>query len=122
MLKFLFENYKRNVLENPVNTNPLFGSIEVICGSMFSGKTEELIRRIRRAELANKKTRVFKPCIDKRNKTNQIISHDLNEIKATCVTYSKEIIPLAKNYEIIAIDECQFFDNKIVDVAKLSCK
>ena len=75
-------------LENPVNSKPAFGSIEIICGSMFSGKTEELIRRIKRAELANKNISVFKPCIDKRNKENLIISHDLNEIKATCVNLS----------------------------------
>jgi len=104
-------------LENPGKSNSLFGSIEVICGSMFSGKTEELIRRIKRAELANKNIRIFKPCIDKRNKENLIISHDLNEIKATCVNYAKEIIPLAQNSDIAAIDECQFFDDEIVNVA-----
>ena len=104
-------------LENPVNSNPPFGSIEIICGSMFSGKTEELIRRIKRAELANKKISVFKPCIDKRNKENLIISHDLNEIKATCVNYAKEIIPLSKNSDVVGIDEGQFFDDGIIDVA-----
>lgn len=103
-------------LKNPVNDQTQFGSIEVICGSMFSGKTEELIRRIKRAKLANKKIRVFKPCLDKRNKTPLVISHDLNKIKATCVNSAEEIIPLVNNCDVVAIDECQFFENKIVDI------
>ena len=104
-------------LENPVNNKSQFGSIEVICGSMFSGKTEELIRRIKRAELANKKIKVFKPCLDKRSQKDLIISHDLNKVKATCVNHAAEIVPLAKNCNVVAIDEAQFFDNKIVPVA-----
>ena len=104
-------------LENPVNSKTPFGSIEIICGSMFSGKTEELIRRIKRAELANKNISVFKPFIDNRNEENLIISHDLNEIKATCVNYAKEIIPLSKNSDVVGIDEGQFFDDGIIDVA-----
>ena len=74
-------------LENPVNRKSQFGSIEVICGSMFSGKTEELIRRIKRAELASKKVKVFKPSSDKRAKKNIVISHDSNKVKAVVTAF-----------------------------------
>ena len=103
-------------LENPVNRKSQFGSIEVICGSMFSGKTEELIRRIKRAELASKKVKVFKPSSDKRAKKNIVISHDSNKVKAVCVNSAKEIIPLVYNCDIVAIDECQFFGSEIIPV------
>ncbi len=104
-------------LENPANNKFQFGSIEVICGSMFSGKTEELIRRIKRAELANKKIKVFKPFLDNRSQKDLIVSHDLNQVKAISVKYAEEIFPLSRNCDVIAIDEAQFFDNKIVDLA-----
>ena len=95
------------------------GRIEVICGSMFSGKTEELIRRIKKVELANEKYIIFRPKIDSRNPENKIISHAKNEISASIVSSSKEILDLSVNYPVIGIDEAQFFDLSIVDVCNL---
>ena len=92
------------------------GRIEVICGSMFSGKTEELIRRIKKVELANEKYIIFRPKIDSRNPENKIISHAKNEISASIVSSPKEILDLSVNYSVIGIDEAQFFDQSIVDV------
>ena len=95
------------------------GRIEVICGSMFSGKTEELIRRIKKVELANEKYIIFRPKIDSRNPENKIISHAKNEISASIVSSPKEILDLSVNYPVIGIDEAQFFDQSIVDVSNL---
>ena len=95
------------------------GRIEVICGSMFSGKTEELIRRIKKVELADKKHIIFRPKIDSRNPENKIISHAKNEISASIVSSPKEILDLSVNYPVIGIDEAQFFDQSIVDVCNL---
>ena len=95
------------------------GRIEVICGSMFSGKTEELIRRIKKVELADEKYIIFRPKIDSRNPENKIISHAKNEISATIVSSPKEILNLSVNYPVIGIDEAQFFDQSIVDVCNL---
>jgi len=95
------------------------GRIEVICGSMFSGKTEELIRRIKKIELANEKYIIFRPKIDSRNPENKIISHAKNEISASIVSNPKEILDLSVNYPVIGIDEAQFFDLSIVDVCNL---
>jgi len=95
------------------------GRIEVICGSMFSGKTEELIRRIKKVELANEKYIIFRPKIDSRNPENKIISHAKNEISASIVSSPKEILDLSINYPVIGIDEAQFFDLSIVDVCNL---
>ena len=95
------------------------GRIEVICGSMFSGKTEELIRRIKKVELADEKYIIFKPKIDSRNPENKIISHAKNEISASIVSSPKEILDLSVNYPVIGIDEAQFFDQSIVDVCNL---
>lgn len=92
------------------------GRIEVICGSMFSGKTEELIRRIKKVELADEKYIIFRPKIDSRNPENKIISHAKNEISASIVSSPKEILDLSVNYSVIGIDEAQFFDQSIVDV------
>ena len=102
-------------LENPVYNNEQFGWIEVICGSMFSGKTEELIRRIKRAKIANQKIKVFKPVIDSRSK-NFIESHDESKIKCIEVKSSNEILKNIDNCDVIAIDEAQFFDDQIVSV------
>ena len=102
-------------LENPAYNNEQFGWIEVICGSMFSGKTEELIRRIKRAKIANQKFKVFKPTIDSRSK-NYIESHDESKLESTEVKHSSEILNNVENCHIVAIDEAQFFDNGIVDV------
>jgi thymidine kinase len=95
------------------------GRIEVICGSMFSGKTEELIRRIKKVELAYEKHIIFRPKIDSRNPENKIISHAKNEISAIIVSSPKEILDLSVNYPVIGIDEAQFFDRSIVDVCNL---
>lgn len=95
------------------------GRIEVICGSMFSGKTEELIRRIKKVELAYEKHIIFRPKIDSRNPENKIISHAKNEISASIVSSPKEILDLSVNYSVIGIDEAQFFDQSIVDVCNV---
>ena len=95
------------------------GRIEVICGSMFSGKTEELIRRIKKVELADEKYIIFRPKIDSRNPKNKIISHAKNEISASIVSSPKEILDLSVNYPVIGIDEAQFFDQSIVDICNL---
>ena len=105
----MFSKYTLNEKSN-------FGLIEVICGSMFSGKTEELIRRINIAKLAKYRTIVFKPNIDTRNKGNYITSHDNNKLKATSVIDENEILNKAKKYHIIGIDEAQFFSSSLVDV------
>mgnify|MGYP003321025154 FL=1 len=102
-------------LENPVYNNEQFGWIEVICGSMFSGKTEELIRRIKRAKIANQKIKVFKPIIDSRSK-NFIESHDESKLECIEVKSSNEILKKIDNCDVIAIDEAQFFDAQIVSV------
>ena len=102
-------------LENPVYNNEQFGWIEVICGSMFSGKTEELIRRIKRAKIANQKIKVFKPIIDSRSK-NFIESHDESKLECIEVKSSNEILKKIDNCDVIAIDEAQFFDDRIVSV------
>ena len=102
-------------LENPAYNNEQFGWIEVICGSMFSGKTEELIRRIKRTEIANQKFKVFKPTIDSRSK-NYIESHDESKLESMEVKHSSEILNNVENCQVVAIDEAQFFDNGIVDI------
>ena len=102
-------------LDNPVYNIQQFGWIEVICGSMFSGKTEELIRRIKRAKIANQKIRVFKPVIDSRSK-NFIESHDESKLECIEVKSSNEILKKIDNCDVVAIDEAQFFDDLIVPV------
>lgn len=92
------------------------GWIEVICGSMFSGKTEELIRRMKRAQFANQKLVLFKPVIDDRYHTENVVSHQGSSLKAIPVSESKEILDLWKNEKVVAIDEAQFFDEGIIDV------
>ena len=92
------------------------GWIEVICGSMFSGKTEELIRRIRRAEFANQPLIMFKPEIDNRYSEDKVVSHKGSEFNAVIVKSSQEIIGKWDNQKVVAIDEAQFFDASIVDV------
>lgn len=92
------------------------GWIEVICGSMFSGKTEELIRRLKRARIANQKVKIFKPSIDVRYHPEHIVSHDENMIPSTPVVSSAEIPALAVDFNVIGIDEAQFFDDGIMEV------
>ena len=103
-------------LENNVNHLKKLGWIEVICGSMFSGKTEELIRRLKRAEFANQKILIFKPITDIRYSQNKVVSHDSNDIESIPVDNSKKILELSKDVDVVALDEAQFFDNEVVDV------
>ncbi len=93
------------------------GRIEVVCGSMFSGKTEELIRRMRRAVLANLNIKIFKPQIDVRYSASDVVSHDAKAIASTPVASPAEILSQAGDAKVIGIDEAQFFDPEIVDVA-----
>ncbi len=92
------------------------GRIEVITGSMFSGKTEELIRRVKRAEIARLKTEIFKPAIDTRFDENAIVSHDLNSTVSTPVQQAVLILELAQDADVVGIDEAQFFDYELLDV------
>ena len=103
-------------LENTVNQKEQFGWIEVICGSMFSGKTEELIRRLKRAKFARQKVEIFKPAIDTRYDEKAVISHDSNEIHSTPVPAAANIPILADDCDVVGIDEAQFFDDEIVKV------
>jgi thymidine kinase len=103
-------------LENSVKTTGKRGSIEVITGSMFSGKTEELIRRLRRAQFAGLKVEIFKPSLDKRYSETRVVSHDEKSIVSTPVDNASEILLLAGDVDVIGIDEAQFFDGSIVDV------
>jgi len=103
-------------LENTVNHKEQFGWIEVICGSMFSGKTEELIRRLRRAQFARQKVEIFKPAIETRYHDEMVVSHDANEIRSTPVTSSAMLKLLAQGCDVVGIDEGQFFDDGIVTV------
>lgn len=99
------------------------GWVEVICGSMFSGKTEELIRRMKRAVFANQKVEIFKPVIDIRYSINEVVSHDSHSIRSTPVESSTSILLLSEDTEVVGIDEVQFFDANIVDVSqKLAAK
>ena len=93
------------------------GWIEVVCGSMFSGKTEELIRRLRRAQIANQKVAIFKPALDTRYSESDIVSHKGSAIPSRPVSSSQQILLLTDDVEVIGIDEAQFFDEGIVEVA-----
>jgi thymidine kinase len=103
-------------LENTVNHDEKFGWIEVICGSMFSGKTEELIRRLKRAQFAKQRVEIFKPSLDNRFDDNMVVSHDANEIRSTPVPAAVNIPILADGCDVVGIDEAQFFDDGIVKV------
>ena len=103
-------------LENTVNQKEQFGWIEVICGSMFSGKTEELIRRLKRAKFARQKVEIFKPAIDVRYDEDKVVSHDANEIPSTSLPAAANIPILADGCDVVGIDEAQFFDDEIVRV------
>jgi thymidine kinase len=102
----------------PTLTSDKKGWIEVICGSMFSGKTEELIRRLKRARIANLRVEIFKPAIDVRYDEVQIVSHDANAIQSTPIDNSQKILLLANDVDVIGIDEAQFFDDQIVHVCQ----
>ncbi|PQJ79655.1 thymidine kinase [Polaribacter porphyrae] len=103
-------------LENTVNHTEQFGWIEVICGSMFSGKTEELIRRLKRAQFAKQNVEIFKPAVDTRYDDEEVVSHNDSRIRSTPVPVSSNIRLLANNVDVVGIDEAQFFDDEIVAV------
>ena len=103
-------------LENTVNHTEQFGWIEVICGSMFSGKTEELIRRLKRAQFAKQRVEIFKPAVDTRYDDEMVVSHDSNEIRSTPVPAAANIPILANDVDVVGIDEAQFFDDEIIGV------
>ncbi len=105
-------------LESKSNRNKHKGWVEVVCGSMFSGKTEELLRRIKRAQFANQKIEIFKPAIDKRYDDDEVVSHDANAMVSTPVNNSAEILIYVnmESVEVVGIDEVQFFDEGIVNV------
>jgi thymidine kinase len=104
-------------IERNIHNRKKVGSIEVIAGSMFSGKTEELIRRLKRAKIARQTVEIFKPDIDIRYSKNEVVSHDENSIQSTPVGNSANILLLSGNVDVIGIDEAQFFDKGLVDVA-----
>lgn len=103
-------------LEKKSNKNYHRGWIEVVCGSMFSGKTEELIRRLNRARIARQKVEIFKPAIDVRYDEINVVSHDANAITSTPVQNASQILLYANDADVVGIDEAQFFDDQILDV------
>ncbi len=103
-------------LEQIPSESRKFGWIELICGSMFSGKTEELIRRLKRVEFAQQKLILFKPNIDNRYSESEVVSHKGSSLKARVVNNSKDILKIWSNEKVVAIDEIQFFDSDIVEV------
>ena len=103
-------------LENSIRATGKKGSIEVITGSMFSGKTEELIRRLRRSDYAGLKVEIFKPSLDKRYSETRVVSHDDKSIVSTPVDNASAILLLAGNVDVVGIDEAQFFDDSIIEV------
>ena len=106
-------------IENSMRRAERYGSIEVITGCMFSGKTEELIRRLKRAIFAHQKVGIFKSAYDKRYSDVNVVSHDANAIDSIPVNEPKAIVQLAINYDVIGIDEAQFFDDSLVKVCTL---
>ena len=94
------------------------GSIEVICGSMFSGKTEELIRRMKRAQFAKQTVEIFKPCIDVRYSEDKVVSHDSHSIHSTPIQSPAQMLELSNDVEVVGIDEAQFFDNSLIEVVQ----
>lgn len=95
---------------------PQRGRIEVVCGSMFSGKTEELLRRVNRARIARQKVEIYKPVIDTRYSDDEVVSHDANAVVSTPVENSQAILLLSSEADVVGIDEAQFFDEGLVDV------
>lgn len=103
-------------IENTINRGRRQGWIEVICGSMFSGKTEELIRRMRRAEFAKMKVEIFKPKVDSRYHADDVVSHDASTIRSTAIEHSSQLLLLTSDVEVVGIDEAQFFDAGLPEV------
>lgn len=106
----------------PVSQPHNKGWIEVVCGSMFSGKTEELIRRLKRAQIAKKKVEIFKPAIDTRYHDTDVVSHNNNSIQSTPIENSQSILLLVDDNEVVGIDEAQFLDNSLPDVCEQLAK
>ena len=104
--------------QKPINS----GWIEVICGGMFSGKTEELLRRIRRAKIANLSTIIFKPHIDTRYRKNKIVSHNNNSMDSVIIKKTEDLFDIGNKYDVVGIDEAQFFDSELTDVCKKLAK
>ena len=98
--------------------SPKKGHIELICGSMFSGKTEELIRRLKRAKIAKQKVEIFKPRIDVRYDETNVVSHDANFIHSTPVESSSQILELANEVDVVGVDEAQFFDEELPSICQ----
>lgn len=106
------------MFQEPSYRNQRAGWIEVICGSMFSGKTEELLRRLRRAIIAHQKVAIFKPVTDDRYRKDHVVSHDENSIQSTSVDHSEAILHSAIEAQVIGIDEAQFFDEKLPEICQ----
>lgn len=104
--------------ENNIHETQCSGRIEVICGSMFSGKTEELLRRLRRAKFARQSVEIFKPGIDIRYSQEEVVSHDRNSIPSTPVEHSSNILLLSSEVQVVGIDEAQFFDEGLANVCQ----
>jgi thymidine kinase len=102
----------------PHATHPPYGSIEVIAGCMFSGKTEELIRRLRRAQIARQRVEIFKPAIDNRYSASEVVSHSQAKIESQVVQHSSHIVERSSEADVVGVDEAQFFDEGIVDVCE----
>lgn len=105
-------------LEKDTNSKSRTGWIEVVCGSMFSGKTEELIRRLNRARIAKQRVEIFKPQIDKRYSDDNVVSHDANTVVSIPVQSASQILFYAHDYDVVGIDEAQFFDNELASVCE----
>ncbi len=103
-------------LEKDYNKSVKSGWIEIVCGSMFSGKTEELIRRLKRAKIAKQKVEIFKPAVDTRYDEENVVSHDSNSVSSTPVQNASQILFYAEDFEVVGIDEAQFFGNELVTV------
>ncbi len=116
MVIFAFVKYKSK--EMFLEYAKKAGSIEVICGSMFSGKTEELIRRMKRAQFANQKVEIYKPAVDVRYSDDQVVSHDAHSIPSTPIDSPASMLLLSSDVEVVGIDEAQFFDETIVEVVQ----
>lgn len=103
----------------PAEMHRTHGTIEIICGSMFSGKTEELIRRLRRAQLARQRVEIFKPMMDNRFHPSDVVSHDARSITSTPVESAGQILLLSQEVDVVGIDEAQFFDPELVNVCNI---
>jgi len=103
-------------LEKDINNSAPAGWIEVVCGSMFSGKTEELIRRLKRARIAKQKVEIFKPAVDTRYDDEDVVSHDQSKVSSIPVQNASQILFYSQDIDVVGVDEAQFFGNELVDV------